>query len=64
MKCHKCGSKQLVCGDCGARVADIFEEAGAKGGSATGKSKARSPEQARKAAMARWSKKPAVPTPV
>ncbi len=45
----------MKCPNCGHRIkpAAIM---GAKGGQATGSKKARTPEQARAAAMARWGK--------
>lgn len=46
IKCPKCGTK--------INAAKLFAS---KGGSATGPTKARTPEQARAAAMVRWAKK-------
>jgi hypothetical protein len=50
-----------ACPQCGADITPAIRAQaaanGAKGGKTTGKSKARSSKQARKAALARWEKK-------
>jgi hypothetical protein len=51
MKCPHCG------GDIVSAIKAIASANGRKGGKSTGKAKARSSEQARRAVMARWSKK-------
>jgi hypothetical protein len=51
MKCPHCG------GDIASAIKAIASANGRKGGKATGKAKARTSEQARKAVMTRWNKK-------
>jgi hypothetical protein len=50
-QCPHCG------GDITAAIKSIASANGRKGGKTTGKTKARSSEQARKAVMARWAKR-------